>query len=129
MNYLKKEFNRLFPFSLVIGVIGGVLLILVNNLLSSKVLPILAVYALTIGCGVYLLNRMRYRKDTKSSVLYGYLLYAIMTVISFLDTLMNTNHFFHNPLFEQLWIFALIFFGVSIVSLLVTALFKGKILS
>ncbi len=116
MNYLKKEINKLLPYSLFFGAIGGVLLILVNNVLTPNVLLISLVYAAGVGIGVYLLNNMRYRKDTTSSILYGYMVFLVMTLISFVDTIMNASHSFKNPMFEKFWVFALICVGVLVVS-------------
>ncbi len=129
MDYLKKELNKLLPYALLIGAAGGILLILINNLMAANVISMAVVYAIVVGCGVYLLNRKRYRKDTISSVLYGYLIFAIMTGISYIDTLMNVNQAFYNPIFEQLSAFIAIFIGVLLVSISIAALFKRDILS
>jgi hypothetical protein len=129
MDYLKKELNKLMPLALLYGAAGGVLLILISNLLTANVVSMAIAYALFVGGGVYLLNKKRYRKDTISSVLYGYLIFSIMTLISFIDTLMNANQAFYNPIFEQFWAFMVIFIGVLIVSISIAALFKRDILS
>lgn len=125
MNYLKKELNKLLPFSLLFGAIGGVLLILVNNLMTPSVLTLSVVYVITIGLSVFLLNSMRYRRDTTSSILYGYMIFAIMTLISFIDTLMNTGNNFYNPMFEKFWVFVAISVGVLFLSGIVS-LFSTK---
>jgi len=129
MNYLKKEMNKLLPFSLLFGAIGGVLLILVNNLMIPNIIAISAVYAAGVGGAVYLLNNMRYRKDTTSSILYGYMVFLVMTVISLVDTLMNANGSMHNPLFEKVWFFAVICIGVLVVAGGVSILTNRRTLS
>jgi len=124
MDYLKKELNKLLPMALLYGAVGGVLLILVSNALAANVVSLAIIYALVVGGGVYLLNKKRYRKDTMSSVLYGYLIYTIMTLISFVDTLMNASHNFYNPIFEKFWAFMIIFVGVLLVSIGSAALIR-----
>lgn len=116
MNYIKKELNKLMPFALLYGALGGVMLILVNNLLSSSVLAVAFAYSITIGVSVYLLNNMRFRRDTKSSVLYGLLVFAVMTAISYVDTIMNTTANFENPMFDHLWLLGLMLIGVLFLS-------------
>lgn len=129
MDYLKKELNKLLPMALLYGALGGVLLILISNVLSTNVVSFALTYAVVVGGGVYLLNKKRFRKDTISSVLYGYLIYAVMTAISFIDTVLNASQHFYNPLFEHFWTFLTIFVGVLLVSIIIAALFKRDILS
>jgi drug/metabolite transporter (DMT)-like permease len=129
MNYLKKEMNKLLPFSLLFGAIGGVLLILVNNLMTPSILAISLVYTAGVGGSVYLLNNMRYRKDTPSSILYGYMVFLVMTLISLVDTLMSTNRSMHNPLFESVLFFALVCVGVLVVAGGVSILTNRRTLS
>ena len=129
MNYIKKELNKLLPYAVLYGALGGILLIIVNNVMGASVLGIALTYVATIGLGVFLLNSKRHRRDTKSSILYGYLIYAIMTVISYVDTIFNTNQTFYNPLFEKIWMFVLITGGVLFLSAAIAVLYKKKAIS
>ena len=127
MDYLKKELNKLLPLAMLLGAIGGVMLILISNLLTANVVSLAIVYACVVGGGVYYLNKKRFRRDTISSILYGYLIYTVMTLISFVDTLMNTKQSFYNPIFEQFWAFFVIFIGVLLISIGIAAMFKKDV--
>lgn len=129
MQFLKKELNKILPLALLFGAIGGVLLILVTNLLEPTYFTVLLAYALILGVSVYVLNKARYRKDTKSSVLYGYMVYTIMTIIAFIDMIMNANPDFVNPIFESLAFFAGIFAAVLFISGLIPMMFKKTAIS
>lgn len=124
MQYLKKELNKILPLALLFGAIGGVLLIIVSNLFAPNQLTILLSYGLILGVSVYILNRLRYRKDTKSSVLYGYCVFAVMTLIAFLDMIMNTNPDFVNPIFENIVFFVAILAAVLFISGSIPLLFR-----
>lgn len=126
MQYLKKELNKILPLALLFGAIGGVLLIIVSNLFAPNQLTILLSYGLILGVSVYILNRLRYRKDTKSSVLYGYCVYAVMTLIAFLDMIMNTNPDFVNPIFENIVFFVAIMAAVLFISGSIPLLFRKR---
>lgn len=126
MQYLKKELNKILPLALLFGAIGGVLLILITNLLEPNELTIITCYGLILGVSVYILNNIRYRKDTKSSVLYGYIVYAIMTVIAFIDMVMNANPDFVNPIFENILFFVGIMAAVLFISGTIPLLFRNS---
>lgn len=129
MQYLKKELNKVLPLALLFGAIGGVLLIAVSNLFEPSKLAILTTYGLVLGGSVYYLNSIRFRKDTKSSVLYGYCVYAVMTLIAFLDMIMNANPDFVNPIFENIAFFVTLLATVLFISGAVSLLFKKKAIS
>ena len=129
MQYLKREINKILPLALLCGALGGVLLIMVNNLLMPGKLTILLSYALVVGISVYVLNRIRYKREIVGSILYGYIVYAVMTLIAFLDLIMNTTANMSNPLFDQIWFFAMIFIGVLFLSGSIVLLFKRKAMS
>lgn len=126
MQYLKRELNKVLPLALLFGAIGGVLLIAVSNLFEPSKLAILFTYGLVLGGSVYYLNSIRFRKDTKSSVLYGYCVYAVMTLIAFLDMIMNANPDFVNPIFENIAFFVSLLATVLFISGAVSLLFKKK---
>ena len=127
MQFLKKEINKILPLALLFGAIGGVLLILATNLLESNQLVVLMVYGAVLSFSVYKLNRARYRKDTKSSVLYGYIVYFIMTLIAFIDMSMNTNPEFVNPIFEHMAFSSGIFAAVLFISGAIPLMFKRQV--
>ncbi|UKN03688.1 hypothetical protein K6119_09200 [Paracrocinitomix mangrovi] len=124
MQYLKKELNKVLPLALLFGAIGGVLLIVISNLLVPSELAILLVYGVVLTTSVFVLNKIRYRKDTKSSVLYGYSVYAVMTIIAFLDMVMNANPDFVNPVFESITFFLVIFAAVLLISGAIPLMFR-----
>jgi hypothetical protein len=126
MSYMKREFTKLLPFALLFGALGGILLILANNLLTPSLTVVSLTYVIGIGSGVYILNNMRFRKDTVSSVLYGYMVYSVMTLISFVDMTMNANSAIKHPMFENLWAFFGISAGVLLLSGLVSMLTGRK---
>jgi hypothetical protein len=129
MQYLKKELNKILPLALLFGAIGGILLIAVSNLFEPSKLAILFTYGLVLGGSVYYLNSIRYRKDTKSSVLYGYCVYAVMTLIAFIDMMMNANPDFVNPIFENIVFFVSLLATVLFISGAVSLLFKKRTVS
>jgi hypothetical protein len=129
MQYLKKELNKILPLALLFGAIGGILLIAVSNLFEPSKLAILFTYGLVLGGSVYYLNSIRYRKDTKSSVLYGYCVYAVMTLIAFIDMMMNANPDFVNPIFENIVFFVSLLATVLFISGAVSLLFKERTVS
>ena len=129
MQYLKRELNKVLPLALLFGAIGGVLLIAVSNLFEPSKLAILFTYGLVLGGSVYYLNSIRFRKDTKSSVLYGYCVYAVMTLIAFLDMIMNANPDFVNPIFENIAFFVSLLATVLFISGAVSLMFKKKAIS
>jgi hypothetical protein len=129
MQYLKKELNKILPLALLFGAIGGVLLIIVSNLFEPNMLAILVSYGIILSVSVYILNTIRYRKDTKSSVLYGYCVYAVMTFIAFLDMIMNANPDFVNPIFENIAFFVALLAAVLFISGAVSLMFKRNVVS
>lgn len=124
MQYLKKELNKILPLALLFGAIGGVLLIVISNLLVPSEIAILLVYGAILTASVYVLNRIRYRKDTKSSVLYGYCVFTVMTLIAFLDMIMNANPDFVNPVFESITLFLIVFATVLLISSAIPLMFR-----
>ena len=129
MDYLKKEFNKLFPLALLFGAIGGVLLIIAGNAFEPNKLSLGLVYTVTISLSVYILNKMRYRKEIPGSLLYGFLVHSVMTVIGYIDLLMNANPDYSNPLFEQTGFFAIIFVGSFCLSAGIVFLFRKQVIS
>ncbi|MEO9533953.1 MAG: hypothetical protein ABJG68_03075 [Crocinitomicaceae bacterium] len=129
MQYLKKELNKILPLALLFGAIGGVLLILVSNLLVPTMLNIILTYALVISVSVFILNTLRYKNELKGSVLYGYCVYVVMTLIAFLDMIMNVKPNFVNPIFENLMFFIAIMAGVLFFSGSIALLFKKKMIN
>ena len=129
MHYLKREIQKILPKALLFGAIGGVLLIIIANLLAASAPMILLMYGLVLSVSVYILNRQRFRKDTKSSVLYGYCVFAVMTFIAYLDMAMNTDPNFVNPVFESLGFLLGLILLVPIFSGAVAILFKRSIAS
>ncbi|MFT4600130.1 MAG: hypothetical protein ACI857_000300 [Arenicella sp.] len=128
MQYLKNELNKILPLALLFGAIGGILLIVVTNLLEPSMVSILVSYGLIIGSSVYILNRMRYKNEMKGSVLYGYCVYLVMTAIAYVDTVMNANADFVNPIFENLAFFIALLAAVLFFSGSIALLFKRKVL-
>ena len=128
MDYLKKELNKILPLALLFGAIGGVLLIVISNLFVASSLSVLISYVTIISTSVYILNKMRYRKELKGSVLYGSIVYSVMTLIAFLDMVMNTNPDFVNPMFESLVFFVTILLTAVFFSGSIAFLFKKNLL-
>ncbi|MEX1000702.1 MAG: hypothetical protein WDZ35_01160 [Crocinitomicaceae bacterium] len=128
MQYLKKELNKILPLALLFGAIGGVLLIACTNLFTPGKFGVFTVYLFVICLSVYVLNRLRFKKEVKSSVLYGYCVYAVMTLIAYVDVIMNANPDFVNPVFENGMLFAGILATVMLLAFLVTYLFKKQII-
>jgi len=128
MEYLKKELHKILPLALLFGAIGGILLIAVCNILTPTYSSILITYAIVIGSSVYLLNKLRYRHELKSSILYGYLVYAVMTAIAFVDMLMNANNNFVNPIFENVIFFIGLLALVVLFSSMITYLFQRRLI-
>jgi hypothetical protein len=129
MEYLKKELNKILPLALLFGAIGGVLLIVIGNLFVANELSVFVSYALIISVSVYILNKIRYKKELKGSILYGYCVYFVMTLIAFIDMVMNTNPHFVNPLFENLAFFVALIAAVLFLSSAIALLFKRKMLN
>lgn len=129
MHYIRKELNKILPKALLFGAIGGVLLIVLTNLLAASAAIILLTYGLVLTVSVYILNKQRFRKDTKSSVLYGFCVFAVMTLISYIDMAMNTDPNFANPVFESLGYFLALMLIVPVFSGAVALLFKRNMVS
>lgn len=129
MQYLRKELYKLLPLALLFGAIGGVLLIILTNLVSASAPMILLLHGIIMSVSVFILNRNRYRKDTMSSILYGFLVCAIMLTISFFDLIMNADPNFVNPVFESLGLFLTIMFTVPVFSGIVALMFKKNVIS
>ena len=129
MQYLKREIHKLLPLALLCGALGGVLLIIVANILEPGKMLMFLSYVIVIGISVYVLNRIRFKQDTLGSILYGYIIYTVMTSIAFLDLIMNAQSNMVNPLFDQIWFFITIFLTVLILSGTVVFLFKRKVIS
>ena len=129
MDYLKRELNRLLPLALLFGAFGGVLLIIAGNVFEPNKLILSLVYVVMITLSVYSLNKMRYKKEIGGSLLYGFIVYGVMTAIAFIDLLMNANANFINPLFEHVGFFSLIFFASFAISGTVVYLFRLRVIS
>ena len=129
MQYLKKELHKLLPLALLFGAIGGVLLIIFTNLVAASAPMILLLHGIVMTSSVFILNKHRYRKDTKSSILYGYLVCAVMMTISFADLVMNADPNFVNPVFESLGLFVAILVSVPLFSGVVAMMFKRNVIS
>lgn len=128
MEYLKKELNKLLPLALLFGAGGGVLLILLGNVLYSEAWSYLVTYALVIGVSVYSLNRMRYKKEILSSVLYGYCVFFVMTLIAWFDMILNADPNFISPVFEKLSFFVALVVSVFLIATSIATLFKRRVI-
>jgi hypothetical protein len=128
MEYLKKELNKLLPLALLFGAAGGVLLIILGNVFFSDEWSYLLAYVLVIGLSVYLLNRMRYKKEIMSSVLYGYAVFFVMTTIAWFDMMLNADPNFISPIFEQISFFAALVVSVFLIAASIATLFKRRVL-
>jgi len=128
MQYLKKELNKILPLALLFGAIGGILLIIVSNLMEPSMISILIAYGVIIGLSVYILNRLRFKNELKGSVLYGYCVYLVMTMIAFLDMIMNAKADFVNPIFENVAFFVALLAAVLFFSGSIALLFKRKVI-
>lgn len=128
MEYLKKELNKLLPLALLFGAAGGVLLIILGNVFYSEKWSYLATYAIVIGLSVYLLNRMRYKKEVLSSVLYGYSIFFVMTLIAWFDMVLNADPNFISPIFEKISFFAALVISVFLIAASIATLFKIRVL-
>ena len=129
MQYLKKEINKLLPLALLFGAIGGVLLIILTNLIAANAPMLFLIHGIVLSVSVFILNKNRYRKDTGSSILYGYLVCGIMLMISFGDMIMNADPEFVNPVFESIGLFMAFLFTVPVFSGAVAVMFKRKVIS
>lgn len=128
MEYLRKELNKLLPLALLFGAIGGVLLIILGNVFYSEKWSYLLSYFLVIGLSVYLLNRMRYKKEVLSSVLYGYCVFFVMTLIAWFDMILNADPDFISPIFEKVGFFATLVVSVFLIAASIATLFKKRVL-
>jgi hypothetical protein len=128
MEYLKKELNKLLPLALLFGAVGGVLLIILGNVIFSDKWSYLLTYTLVIGLSVYLLNRMRFKKEIMSSVIYGYAVFFVMTLIAWFDMVLNANPNFISPIFEKISFFAALMVSVFLIAASIATLFKRRVL-
>ncbi len=128
MEYLKKELNKLLPLALLFGAVGGVLLIILGNVFFSEQWSYLLTYILVIGLSVYLLNRMRFKKEIMSSVIYGYAVFFVMTLIAWIDMVLNADPNFISPVFEQISFFAALVVSVFLIAASIATLFKRRVL-
>ncbi|MBK6951371.1 MAG: hypothetical protein IPO32_02570 [Crocinitomicaceae bacterium] len=128
MEYLKKELNKLLPLALLFGAVGGVLLIILGNVFFSEQWSYLLTYILVIGLSVYLLNRMRFKKEIMSSVIYGYAVFFVMTLIAWVDMVLNADPNFISPVFEQISFFAALVVSVFLIAASIATLFKRRVL-
>jgi hypothetical protein len=128
MEYLKKELNKLLPLALLFGAVGGVLLIILGNVLFSEAWSYLLTYILVIGLSVYLLNRMRFKKEIMSSVIYGYAVFFVMTLISWMDMVLNADPNFISPVFEKISFFSTLVVSVFLIAASIATLFKRRVL-
>lgn len=128
MEYLKKELNKLLPLALLFGAVGGVLLIILGNVFFSEQWSYLLTYILVIGLSVYLLNRMRFKKEIMSSVIYGYAVFFVMTLIAWIDMVLNADPNFISPVFEQISFFAALVISVFLIAASIATLFKRRVL-
>jgi hypothetical protein len=128
MEYLKKELNKLLPLALLFGAVGGVLLIILGNVLFSEAWSYLLTYILVIGLSVYLLNRMRFKKEIMSSVIYGYAVFFVMTLIAWIDMVLNADPNFISPVFEKISFFTALVVSVFLIAASIATLFKRRVL-
>lgn len=129
MDYLKKELNKLLPLALLFGAFGGVLLIILGNVFNADQFSYLIMYSLVTASSVYLLNRIRYKKEIKSSILYGYCVFGVMTTIAFLDMIFNADPQFSSPIFEQAGFFLTLIIAVFLIAALIPTLFKRRVIA
>lgn len=128
MDYLKKELNKLLPLALLFGAAGGVLLIILGNVLFAEQWTYLLTYAVVIGASVYSLNRIRFKKEIFSSVLYGYCVFFVMTLIAWFDMVLNADPNFRSPVFEQLSFFVALVVSVFLIATSIATLFKRRVI-
>jgi hypothetical protein len=128
MEYLKKELNKLLPLALLFGAVGGVLLIILGNVFFAEAWTYLLTYIVVIGLSVYLLNRMRFKKEIMSSVLYGYAIFFVMTLIAYFDMVLNADPNFISPIFEKISFFAALVISVFLIAASIATLFKRRVL-
>lgn len=128
MDYLKKELNKLLPLALLFGAAGGVLLIILGNVLFAEQWTYLLTYAVVIGTSVYSLNRIRFKKEIFSSVLYGYCVFFVMTLIAWFDMVLNADPNFRSPVFEQLSFFVALVVSVFLIATSIATLFKRRVI-
>ncbi|MCH2232641.1 MAG: hypothetical protein MK078_00205 [Crocinitomicaceae bacterium] len=101
MKFLKNEIPKTLPYAILFGVIGGVLLIVANNVFDPSPWINLAVYMLTgVTATIYVLKN-RTKKEIRGSICLTTELFALMTFIAFLDFALNANKNFTNPLFDN----------------------------
>ena len=101
MKFLRNEIPKTLPYAILFGVIGGVLLIIANNVFDPSAYINLAVYMLTgVSATIYVLKN-RTKKEIGGSICLATELFALMTFIAFLDFAMNANKNFTNPLFDN----------------------------
>lgn len=124
----KKEIQKILPLALLFGTIGGILLIITCNNWSARYINILVTYTLVIGGSVYLLNRFRLRHGLKSTLLYGYIVYTVMTLVGFFDLFMNTQTSLNHSSMENLPLFIIPIILVAICSGFISLLFRIKVI-
>ncbi|OIQ36834.1 MAG: hypothetical protein BM555_01925 [Crocinitomix sp. MedPE-SWsnd] len=96
--------------------------------MEPSMISILITYGAIIGLSVYILNRLRYKNELKGSVLYGYCVYLVMTMIAFLDMIMNAKADFVNPIFENVAFFVALLAAVLFFSGSIALLFKREVI-
>lgn len=128
MDYLKKELNKLLPLAMLFGAVGGVLLIIIGNVLDGGALSYLLAYIVITSASVYLLNRIRYKREVTSSVIYGYCVFAVMTVIAWFDMVLNADPNFISPVFEHAGFFVTLIISVFLIAVSIATLFKRRLI-
>lgn len=124
----KKEIQKILPLALLFGTIGGILLIIACNNWSGRYINILLTYSLVIGGSVYLLNRFRLRHGLKSTLLYGYIVYTVMTLVGFFDLFMNAQTSLNHSSAETLPLLIIPIVLVAICSGFISLLFRIKVI-
>jgi hypothetical protein len=71
---------------------------------------------------------MRFKKEIMSSVIYGYAVFFVMTLIAWVDMVLNADPNFISPVFEQISFFAALVVSVFLIAASIATLFKRRVL-
>jgi hypothetical protein len=71
---------------------------------------------------------MRFKKEIMSSVLYGYAIFFVMTLIAYFDMVLNADPNFISPIFEKISFFAALVISVFLIAASIATLFKRRVL-
>lgn len=120
MKFLRNEIPKTLPYAILFGVIGGVLLIVANNVFDPSPLINLGVYLITGIAAIIYVLRIRTKKEIRGTLCLTTEVFALMTFIAFLDFMMNVNQSFINPLFESPGLLVLALIVITALGILMT---------